>query len=180
MKPVHRRSPAALAAALALVLTVALPGAAAWAQSPKPIVQGDNWSAFTYQEDGNTVCFMAAQPEKDEGDYTKRGDIYAMVTHRPADNRSNVVSLLMGYPFADEARVTVDIDGQEFTLATEGETAWAPNPSVDPPLVQAMVQGRQMVVRGVSARGTKTRDTYSLIGFTRAYNAINKACNVGN
>jgi hypothetical protein len=29
---------------------------------------------------------------------------------------------------------------------------------------------------GTSTRGTDTRDTYSLIGFTKAYEAANSAC----
>ena len=33
-----------------------------------------------------------------------------------------------------------------------------------------------MIVQGTSSRGTKTTDTYSLIGFTKAYRAIADAC----
>ena len=35
-----------------------------------------------------------------------------------------------------------------------------------------------MIVRGTSARGTLTADTYSLGGFTAGHEAINKACGV--
>ena len=33
-----------------------------------------------------------------------------------------------------------------------------------------------MIVDGVSSKGTKTTDTYSLSGFTKARKAIDKAC----
>jgi hypothetical protein len=33
-------------------------------------------------------------------------------------------------------------------------------------------------VRGISARGTETTDTYNLAGFARALADIDKACNV--
>jgi invasion protein IalB len=46
----------------------------------------------------------------------------------------------------------------------------------DKKLVQAMVKGSTMVVQGTSARGNNTKDTYSLSGFTRAYQAIRQAC----
>jgi hypothetical protein len=36
-----------------------------------------------------------------------------------------------------------------------------------------------MIVEGVSSRGTKTRDTYSLSGFGKMYQAINQACGIG-
>jgi hypothetical protein len=42
----------------------------------------------------------------------------------------------------------------------------------------AMRDGKQMVVKGVSSRGTKTTDTYSLAGVSQAYDAINEACGV--
>ena len=43
-------------------------------------------------------------------------------------------------------------------------------------LVQSMIRGAKMVVRGTSWRGTKTTDTYSLKGFTAAYNKITETC----
>ena len=39
-----------------------------------------------------------------------------------------------------------------------------------------LLSSATMVVRGVSKRDTKTTDTYSLSGFTRAHGAIGKAC----
>jgi hypothetical protein len=36
-----------------------------------------------------------------------------------------------------------------------------------------------MVIKGTSSRGTLTTDTYSLAGFTAAYNAIEQACKSG-
>lgn len=53
----------------------------------------------------------------------------------------------------------------------------AVNSEEDRKLVKAMKAGSKMVVVGYSSRGTKTTDTYSLSGFTAAYNAISKACN---
>ena len=45
-------------------------------------------------------------------------------------------------------------------------------------MVRAMRVGKKLVIQGVSSRGTKTKDSYSLFGFTAAHNAINKACRV--
>ena len=39
-----------------------------------------------------------------------------------------------------------------------------------------MFRGERMIVEGTSNRGTQTKDTYSLIGFARAYKAINAKC----
>jgi hypothetical protein len=39
-----------------------------------------------------------------------------------------------------------------------------------------MKRGSKMTVVGVSSRGTKTTDTYSLAGFTKAKNLMDKTC----
>ena len=36
-----------------------------------------------------------------------------------------------------------------------------------------------MTVRGMSSRGTKTTDEFSLKGFTKAYAAMNQKCGIG-
>ncbi|MFO1120388.1 MAG: invasion associated locus B family protein [Rhodospirillales bacterium] len=48
--------------------------------------------------------------------------------------------------------------------------------AVDRAIVAAMKAGKAMIVRGTSARGTLTTDTYSLSGFSAALAAIDKAC----
>ncbi len=63
-------------------------------------------------------------------------------------------------------------------MFTHENGAWAAEDKIDNALVQAMMKGRRMVIQGTSSRGTKTEDTYSLIGFTRAYKAIGKACKI--
>ncbi len=138
-------------------------------------VFGD-WRAYRTTQAGKKLCFMASEPKKDEGKYTKRGKIYAIVSHRPSTKALNVVSIRAGYTHKEGSVVSVDIGGKAFTLFTDGDTAWMENEKDDTALVKAMKAGRTMVVRGVSSRGTKTKDTYSLLGSTAAHKAISKAC----
>ena len=170
--------PAGLLAAAVLIAFAPELARAQSADNIKTLVGDGAWKAYAYSEDGNKVCYMAAQPQKHEGDYTRRGDIYAMVAHRPAEDATNVVSFVIGYTFQKESRVKVNIDGDEFTLFTHQDTAWAADPEADEALVKSMRAGRKMVVEGTSSRGTETTDTYTLIGFTRAHKAISDACNV--
>ena len=68
------------------------------------------------------------------------------------------------------------IDGEKFRLFTDEKTAWARDSKTDKKLVKAMRSGNQLVINGVSSRGSKTRDIYSLLGFTSAHNTINRTC----
>ena len=176
-------SPATIKAGLraARVLALALLVAGAGASLPssaadKSLGTFKAWSAMSFSEDDKPVCMMWSQPEKAEGDYKKRGEIFVFVTHRPGDNEINKVSFETGYTFKEKSEVSVTIDGEAFTLYTDGSTAWSYEPKDDSRMVNAMRAGSTMVVEGVSSRGTQTRDTYSLGGFTAAHNAINKAC----
>ncbi len=150
----------------------------AQAQSIERIGDFSNWSAFKYLDDGNPICFMASEPTKAEGKYSKRGEIHAMVTHRPAENRVDEVSIQAGYEYKEAQPVEVQVGKLKVRLFTEGESAWTVDKAADRKLVEAMIKGNTMVVQGTSARGNNTKDTYSLSGFTRAYRAIKQACGI--
>lgn len=145
------------------------------AAAPKLIAQGGKWSAYEIKEGTSKICYMVSTPDKEEGNYTKRGRVYAMVTHRPADKSFNVVSFHAGYGFAPGATVDVQIGKDKFQLFTENETAWAAN-DMDGAIVNSLEKGNDIVVTGQSARGTATKDTYSLKGSSRIYKAMSKAC----
>jgi hypothetical protein len=150
-------------------------GPPAHAQNPTPIGTYGNWQALTFQEQGKPGCYVIAEPDRKEGAYTSRGKVYALVTHRPTDKRFNVFTIIAGYSYKEGSEVKLEIGSEEFALSTDADMAWATDED-DPKIVEALKRGEGMVVRGVSSRGTDTSDTYSLIGFTKAYNAISEAC----
>ena len=61
-------------------------------------------------------------------------------------------------------------------MFTNVDSAWAPDNTTDKKLVETMKRGEKMTVEGTSFKGTKTKDTYSLKGFTNAYRAISAKC----
>lgn len=135
-----------------------------------------DWSARKFEEKGKPVCTMFSQPIKSDGDYNKRGEVFFFVTHRPAANRVNEVSVKIGYTFKTETPVMIRIGNAEFELFSEDDFAWAQDSKEDEKLVRAMRAGATMEVEGVSSRGTKTTDTFSLSGFSAANNKITDAC----
>ena len=90
------------------------------------------------------------------------------------------MSFVAGYAYPDKDRqdVDLDIDGTKFKLFTEKDTAWARDAETDRKIVEAMVRGKQAIVKGQPAKGQATTDTYSLIGFTQALQQIDKECGV--
>ena len=135
-----------------------------------------DWTAYQTGSGATKVCYMASKPTKDEGKYTKRGEIYTMVTHRPGAKSFNVVSVHAGYRFKEGSTAEAVVGGNKFAMFTHEETAWATDSADDKALVRTMRAGSKMIIRGRSWRGTRTKDTYSLLGFTAAHRAINQAC----
>lgn len=150
----------------------------AMADEPKVISTHGDWTAYSFKEGAGTVCYMASTPKKSEGAYKVRGDIFALVTHRPAENTKNVFSYITGYDYKSGSDVQLIIDGTTYTLFTHKDMAWAKDADTDNKITQALRKGSKMTVKGVSTRGTETTDTFSLKGTGGASDAINKACNV--
>ncbi len=135
------------------------------------------WQTYSYAQSGGTRCTMASQPQKDEGDYSRRGPIWAFVMHRPKEGATGEVGFHMGYPLKEGSLVKLQIGSQSFDFYTSGEGAFAWRED-EPKILQAMRAGATMSVTGTSTRGTVTKDVYSLSGFTAANKKINEACGV--
>ena len=121
---------------------------------------------------------MHGAPTEKKGNYSKRGDVYIQITHRPGDKIRDEVSVTAGYTYKEDAPVIVNIHGSRFEMFTKGDNGWLSSTDDDGKLVQAMIKGAKMEVRGRSTRNTLTVDTYSLSGFTAAYRAASRACNL--
>ena len=159
------------------------PAGAMAATTPQAVSTHDSWTVYTFNEDNGTkVCFMSAEPAKAEGNYTRRGSIFAMITHwSGADGARNVFSYRTGYSYKTGSDVTVTIDGRTFTLFTDTdnkEMAWTSDQKTDDALADAIMKGSKMVVKGTSSRGTLTTDTFDLKGTADAYRKISALCNV--
>lgn len=160
----------------ALFMAALCTAGAAHANQARLIGTYGDWSAYTFMEDGNKVCYMASQPVKDEGNYSKRGEIFALITHRPAEGTKDVFSYITGYDYRPGSDAAVSVNGQTFTLFTQDDTAWAPDAVTDGRIAEAVRKGSRLVVKGTSSRGTATTDTFSLKGSGDAHDAISKEC----
>lgn len=136
------------------------------------------WTVFAADVPGGKVCYMVAEPASAKGNYTRRGEVRAFVTHRPAAGARDVFSYETGYTYQEASKATVTIGGKKFTLFTHENMAWADTTKDDAALARAIRAGSTMVVRGTSSRGTLTTDTFSLKGSSKAYKAMSDACGV--
>lgn len=134
-----------------------------------------DWSVFTVSKGGSKICYMASAPVRNTGNFSNRGEPYALVTHRDAD--TDEISVSSGFPYKDGSKVRLEVDGNKFELFTKDELAWAYDSEQDSRIIKALKKGNRMTVRGTSPRDTYALDTYSLRGVTAAYNKMKSLCN---
>ena len=135
------------------------------------------WTAYVFHDGTGKVCYMAAEPTESKGKYTSRDDVFLTITHRPAEKTYDVVSMTAGFTYQKGSKPNIRIDKKKaVTLMPVEDMAWAKDDKTDATLVKDMVAGSNAYVNGTSKRGTKILDTFSLKGFSKAYNAINEAC----
>jgi len=134
------------------------------------------WVAQTYQENGKSVCFMSVKPDSSDGNYKARGEALLMITNRPSEQAMDVISVVAGYQYLPDSDAVVTINGKRFTLFTNGERAWARDTQTDKAIVQLLIKGKTVTVKGTSSRNNVTTDVYALTGFTAAHQAITENC----
>ena len=105
----------------------------------------------------------------------KRGKAYILVS-RINSNPDAVVQIEAGYPYDLNKIIEVKIDKSLYKFSSEKETPETAWTDKDKDVISAMKKGLELTVSGISLRGTKTIDIYTLKGFTLAYNRLTKNC----
>ncbi len=168
--------------ALAVLVAGALiPGTVAAQSTPTLVDRKSDWSVFVV--DDPRECFVSSAPTRVENTRggrsveVKRGDIRFFASIRPGSGVKGEVSYTGGYPYRAGSTADLVVDGSaKHELIVDGEWAWAGSPEEDARIRTALKRGNRAVVTGVSSRGTTTKDTYSLAGFTAAFAEAEKRC----
>ena len=126
---------------------------------------------WTFKKVGNNACSIFQIPTKESGQYTVRGTVLFYVFK---EGNAEYVRIDAGYPYDTNKYVKVRIDNTNYQFFGEDDSAWSMKD--DSIIVDAMKAGKSMSVVGYSKKGTETTDTYTLIGFTKAYNLLKQDC----
>lgn len=164
-----------IGAALALAANAAL------AQGPaKPtlIETFKDWTIWAYEGSyGATqgkICYIYSEPEKMQPSKLDHGRVSFSVTL--AQGSVTEANFVAGYQLKEQSKVTVEIGDKQFTMFTEGDSAWLVNKEDEAALLEAMRSGSRMVVKAMSRRGNETTYDYSLSGVTAASDKLKAGC----
>ena len=124
----------------------------------------------------NDYCFIGSLPIKsDIPEGKKRGKTYVLV-YRINKSPDAIVQIEAGYPYDQNKIVEVKIDKSLYKFSSEEETPETAWTNKDKEVIYAMKKGIGLTIFGISSRGTKTVDTYTLKGFTAAYSKLINDC----
>lgn len=145
---------------------------------PTLIGQFGTWGAYSATPNGKRVCFALAKPatSKTNPPNRPRDPAYAFVSTRPAEKVSNEVSIMIGYALKPGSESTLEVGGASYAMYTQGDGLWIKNAAEEDQMVQAMRRSADAVVKGTSAKGTETTDTFSLKGLSQALDRIAQDC----
>ena len=72
--------------------------------------------------------------------------------------------------------MTVKSGKKTYDLFSKGRFAWVVDNEDEAKLIVTMKRASRLMIIGNSDQGTQTTDHYSMMGFTKAYNAAKKSC----
>jgi len=154
------------------------PPAIAGGTEPTLIGQFGIWGAYSATPNGKKDCFALAKPSssKTNPPNRPRDPAYAFVSTRPSEKVSNEVSVMIGYALKPGSESTLEVGGASYAMYTQGDGLWIKNAAEEERMVEAMRKSADLVVKGVSAKGTETTDTFSLKGLAQALDRISQDC----
>jgi len=152
--------------------------AAAGGAEPTLIGQFGTWGAYTAMPNGKKVCFALAKPasSKTNPPNRPRDPAYAFVSTRPAEKVVNEVSIMIGYMLKPGSESSLEVGGASYAMYTQGDGLWIKNAAEEERMVDAMRKSADATVKGMSAKGTETTDTFSLKGLSQALDRLAQDC----
>ncbi|MFZ8942952.1 MAG: invasion associated locus B family protein [Gemmobacter sp.] len=180
----------------ALILAVGLAGAVQAQQATTdgpPAATFNSWDVYVQESprqcfarsiattvkarrDGREVPVRRGEPPTEEF----RGQLYVSFYPDLAPPQRGIVSYNAGYTLTADAAPAAKVGERSFAMAAGNNEnpswAWSLDEKQDEELVRAMKAGADAVMTARSSRGTEVSDTFSLRGFTAAFDEADKRC----
>tara|TARA_B100001057_G_scaffold4556_1_gene4100 strand:- start:378 stop:890 length:513 start_codon:yes stop_codon:yes gene_type:complete len=145
-------------------------------QEIKKIGKYKDWEAMILNETEGKVCFAQTKPILQAPKSNKR-EAKLFVTFRPSEKITDEISVTPGYEFNKNNSVTA-VSGKykfKFDIKQSG-FAWIADNKIEIKMVRQMKRGSRIMITGYNQKGSQTIDHYSLLGFTKAYEAAKTSC----
>jgi hypothetical protein len=136
------------------------------------------WHTYSYNEAGQTVCYMVTTKTLQSSGPKKHGMPYLMITHRPIEASTDVVSYGAGTMVNARHGVKMTVGKNVFDMFSVRDTSWTRDAQTDHKLAAAIRTAPTAQATGLPDKkaGKAIKDQFDLTGALAAYHAIGKAC----
>lgn len=145
------------------------------ANTPKSTGKYKNWESFIVETDGGKICFAQTTPTKRAPTSIKRGKSKLFVSFRPSENIKDEISLTSGHDYK-ASTVTAASGKRGYSFFSQKNFAWLLDDQEEQKFIKLMKKASSIIVKARTIKGAETTDHYSMMGFTKAYDATKKSC----
>ena len=145
-------------------------------EGPQSIGKFKDWEAFSLVENDNKVCFAQSIPILRAPKKYERDPSRLFVSFRPAESIKDEISTTSGYNFQKKKLVKAKTGKKTFDFFTQENFAWILDTEEEQKFIKAMKKASRVMIIGRTEQGKQTIDHYSLMGFSKAYDAAQKNC----
>ena len=159
-----------------IIILVSLLAVNANSQEVKKVGKFKDWETMVITEQAGKVCFAQSAPVLQAPKSNIR-EARMFVSFRPGEKINNEISITGGYEFNNKNTITATSGKSKykFDIAQEG-FAWIADNKLENKMIKTMKRGSRIMITGYNQKGSQTIDHYSLLGFTKAYNAAKTSC----
>ena len=146
-----------------------------FANTPRSTGIYKNWQSFTAETDVGKICFAQTLPTTRAPAAVKRGESKLFVTFRPSENIKDEISITSGHQYK-ASTVSAKSGKRSYSFFSKENFAWILDDQEEKKFIQLMKKATNVIVKARTVKGAETTDHYSMMGFTKAYNAAKKNC----
>ena len=143
--------------------------------APKSTGKYKNWESFSADTEKGKICFAQTMPTKRAPSSIKRGESKLFVTFRPGEKINDEISITSGHLYK-ASTVTAKSGKNYFTFFSQENFAWLLDVKEEQSFIKVMKRATNLIIKARTVKGAETTDHYSMMGFTKAYNAAKKTC----
>ena len=147
----------------------------AFGNQPKSIGKYKSWEAFTYSGNKGKICFAQTIPLERAPKNLKRDPSRLFVTFRKEEKVKNEISVTSGHVYK-QSSIVAKSGKNDFSFFSQGKFAWVSDGEEEFNLIKVMKKASKLSISASDSNGKKTKDLYSMMGFTKAYNTAKKSC----
>ena len=146
------------------------------AEDLKKLGKFKDWQVYMITDESNKVCFVQSKPVLQSPKKSDR-EARLFVTFRPADKIIDEVSTTSGYEYNSQNSIIASSGKSKYKFdIAQDNSAWISSNKIEKRIIKRMKKASRIMITAYNQSGSQTIDHYSLMGFTKAYNAAKKNC----